>query len=81
MNAMTIRKIDDDLKQRLAARAASNRRSMEAEARSILRAALIPVALEESIADIALRLFGPEHGIDDFPTVERTPVRVIEFEL
>jgi antitoxin FitA len=81
MNAMTIRKIDDDLKQRLAARAASNRRSMEAEARSILRAALVPVAVEENMADIALRLFGPEHGFDDFPTIERTPVRIIDFEL
>ena len=63
MHAMTIRKIDDEMKQHLAARAASNQRSMEAEARSILRAALVPV-VEENMADIALSLFGREYGFD-----------------
>jgi plasmid stability protein len=40
MNAITIRKLPDDAKQRLRMRAASNGRSMEAEARSILLEAL-----------------------------------------
>ncbi len=38
MASMTIRQLDEDLKQRLRLRAASNGRSMEDEARTILRA-------------------------------------------
>jgi len=40
MATMTIRNIDDDVKARLRVRAAQHGRSMEEEARSILRAAL-----------------------------------------
>lgn len=40
MASMTIRNIDDQLKKRLRVRAASHGRSMEDEARDILRAAL-----------------------------------------
>lgn len=40
MASMTIRNIDDTLKQRLRVRAASHGRSMEDEARDILRSAL-----------------------------------------
>ena len=80
MNAMTIRKIDDDMKQRLAARAASNQRSMEAEARSILRAALVPAAVEENMADIALSLFGAKYGFD-MPEIQRAPATGAVFEL
>jgi antitoxin FitA len=40
MSAITIRKLPDELKQRLRMRAAANGRSMEAEAREILSRAL-----------------------------------------
>lgn len=40
MASMTIRNLDDSLKQRLRLRAATHGRSMEDEARDILRAAL-----------------------------------------
>lgn len=40
MATLTIRDLDDDLKQRLRLRAAGRNRSMEEEARQILRAAL-----------------------------------------
>jgi antitoxin FitA len=40
MAALTIRKISDDLKGRLRQRAAANNRSMEEEARAILRSQL-----------------------------------------
>lgn len=40
MTGMTIRNLDDQLKKRLRMRAASRGRSMEEEAREILRAAL-----------------------------------------
>jgi plasmid stability protein len=80
MNAMTIRKIDDELKHNLMLRAKSNKRSMEEEARSILRAALVPLPATTTLADLVESIFGPEDRIDDFPTIERTPARIIEFE-
>lgn len=40
MATLTVRNLDDDLKARLRVRAAQNGRSMEAEAREILRASL-----------------------------------------
>lgn len=40
MPAITIRQVDEDTKRRLRLRAAANGRSMEAEAREILRATL-----------------------------------------
>lgn len=42
MALLTIRNLDDDVKERLRVRAARNRRSMEAEARAILKDALAP---------------------------------------
>jgi plasmid stability protein len=53
MASITIRNLDDDLKRRLRVRAAENGRSMEEEAREILRQALgqpsAPVNLGQSI--------------------------------
>lgn len=53
MASITIRNLDDDLKRRLRVRAAKNGRSMEAEAREILRVALAspdaPINLGQSI--------------------------------
>jgi plasmid stability protein len=40
MSTLTVRKLDDDLKARLRVRAAQHGRSMEAEAREILRESL-----------------------------------------
>jgi plasmid stability protein len=42
MASITIRNLDDDLKRRLRVRAAENGRSMEEEAREILRQVLVP---------------------------------------
>ena len=78
MYTLTIRKIDDDLMQRLIARAAGNNRSKAAEARSILREALIPAA-REFISDIALRLFGPQHGFD-MPEIPRSEANAAVFD-
>jgi len=46
MATMIIRNLDDDVKTRLRIRAARHGRSMEEEARSILRAALTPESRE-----------------------------------
>jgi hypothetical protein len=32
------------------------------------------------LADLVESIFGPEDRIDDFPTIQRTPARIIEFE-
>lgn len=70
MPSLLIRNVDDALHRRLKARAAENRRSLEEEARELLRAG---VARQESVrgehpVDIARRLFGPRRGVElDIP--------------
>jgi plasmid stability protein len=72
---LTIRNLDTALKARLRIRAAEHGRSMEEEARHILRRTLL--GEEEPATDLATlarELFGPEHGIDlDLPV--RGPAR------
>ena len=67
MGSMLIRNIDDDLKQRLRLRAAEHGRSMEEEARKILREELADRRQADdgkSLAEIAREIFGPAHGVD-----------------
>lgn len=66
MATLTIRNLDDRLKTKLRIRAAEHGKSMEEEAREILRVSLAGSAANssESLADIARRLFGPENGVD-----------------
>jgi antitoxin FitA len=81
MNAITIRKLPDDAKQRLRMRAAAHGRSMEAEARDILLSGLD----EPRAVDLAwieqLMFAGAEYGDDgvglDIPAREQA--RVAEF--
>jgi plasmid stability protein len=62
MASITIRRLDDSLKAQLKARAAEHGRSMEEEARQILRESL-DRHRPKNAADIALELFGPKHGV------------------
>jgi plasmid stability protein len=80
MSAITIRKLPDDAKQRLRMRAASNGRSMEAEARSILLAALdepkkVDLSWIEGLIDAAVEYGGPT-GVD-LPLPDRVPNRPV----
>ncbi len=75
MAVMTIRNIDDAIKKRLRVRAAVNGRSMEDEARDILRSALStddprPRNLGQAIHE----RFGPLGGVD-LPDVPRETIR------
>lgn len=75
MATLTIRDLDDELKQSLRIRAAHRNRSMEEEARQILRA-----ALTESPApavNLAQRIRARFSGLGDvaLPVTEREPVR------
>ena len=75
MASITIRNIDEPLKARLRVQAAIHGRSMEDEARDILRTALSrePVPPENLAAAIRAR-FAPLGGVD-LPQVPREPMR------
>jgi plasmid stability protein len=75
MATLTIRDLDDDLKRSLRMRAASLNRSMEEEARQILRAALQQPAPEAE--PLAARIRARLAGLGDvaLPMAQREPVR------
>jgi antitoxin FitA len=69
MATLTVRQLDDRLKQRLRVRAAHNGRSMEEEAREILRGALASTKIpEKNLAESIRELFAPFGGVElDIP--------------
>jgi plasmid stability protein len=65
MATLTIRQLDDKLKQRLRVRAAHNGRSMEEEAREILRGALAGRKVpERNLAEIIREYVAPFGGVE-----------------
>lgn len=75
MASMTIRNIDDRLKARLRIRAAEHGRSMEDEARDILRTALSTSRRDPGNLARAIRArFDPLGGVD-LPELLREPIR------
>lgn len=75
MASLMIRKLDDRIKSRLRVRAAQHGRSMEEEAREILRSALSQSkAPQENIAEAISRRFARFGGVE-LPTVERDSPR------
>ncbi|MGL5850964.1 MAG: FitA-like ribbon-helix-helix domain-containing protein [Phycicoccus sp.] len=73
MAAITVRQLPDSIEQRLRMRAAANGRSMEAEARSILIAALdADRAVDYSWVDSLVRL-GDDLGGVELPAVPDEP--------
>jgi antitoxin FitA len=73
--SLTIRNLDEDTKARLRMRAARHKRSMEEEARTLLREALAkPAAASRSLAGAIRKRFSPFHGVQlDLP--DRAPIR------
>ena len=63
MGSLLIRNLDDHLKARLRVRAAEHGRSMEEEARAILRRDLHEVE-EIGLGSLAKSLFGEKNGVD-----------------
>jgi plasmid stability protein len=61
MASLSVRKIDDEVYERLRVRAAEHGNSMEEEVRQILRRA---VAAPPRLGELALRCFGPAHGVE-----------------
>ena len=64
MASITIRNLDDDVKTRLRVRAASNGRSVEEEARVILREAVGWEAEPENLASFIRECFVSFGGVD-----------------
>ncbi len=74
MASITIRNLDDDVKPRLRVRAANHGRSMEEEARLILREAVGRKPSSRNLASIIRAHFGPSRGVDlELPS--REPIR------
>ena len=75
MASITVRNLEDGLKHRLRIRAAENGRSMEEEARDILRAALNQQQPEqENLASAIRARFAPIGGVElEIPP--RSPMR------
>ncbi|MDH5675379.1 MAG: hypothetical protein OEZ06_24875 [Myxococcales bacterium] len=64
MGSITIRNLDDETKARLRLQAARHQRSMEEEARNLLREALLrPEQAPRSLADLARERFAPLGGL------------------
>jgi plasmid stability protein len=75
MASITIRNLDDSLKSRLRIQAATHGRSMEDEARDILRSALNQTAPPPAnLVDTLRARFAPLGGFD-MPDVPREPMR------
>jgi plasmid stability protein len=75
MASITIRNLDERIKARLRLRAAHHRRSMEEEARNILRTALAEgPGARRNLAEAIRRRFGPLGGVElELPA--REPMR------
>jgi len=75
MPSITVRNIDNSLKDKLRIRAARNGRSMEDEARALLRAALAEEEQpNENLASAIRRRIAPLGGVE-LPLVQREPNR------
>jgi antitoxin FitA len=75
MASITIRRLEDATKQRLRVRASKNGRSMEEEARQILKVALTGKAVpEQNVAQAIRSRIAPLGGVN-LPEFQRDPMR------
>ena len=76
MANISIRKLEDNVVNRLRVRAAGHGVSMEEEVRQIIRRA---VAAPERLGDFAVLVFSPGYGNEEFVLPEREHAGPIEF--
>ena len=74
MASITIRNLDDGVKTRLRVRASANGRSMEEEARLILRDAVVRRPSPRNLTSIIRSHFGLANGVD-LELLPREPAR------
>lgn len=68
MATLTIRNLDEEVKRRLRLQGAKNNRSMEAEAREILRKALVEEERSTGLGSMIREIVEPYGGVDlDIP--------------
>jgi plasmid stability protein len=80
MASITIRNLDDDIKRRLRVRAAEHGRSMEEEARDILRQVIGQPSAPRNLGHAIHARFAAAGGID-LPPANRSAMRAIpDFE-
>jgi antitoxin FitA len=79
MAALSIRNLDESVKQRLQSRAARHGRSMEAEARAILTEAVQEPADSAGLFTALLNRFGELGGIDLVLPDRAEPARAADF--
>lgn len=79
MAAISIRGLDDRVRDRLRIRAARHGWSMEAEIRAILIQAVSESDPSENLFSTLLQRFGELGGVDLEPPPRRTPPRAAEF--
>ena len=80
MASITIRNLDDDIKRRLRVRAAEHGRSMEEEARDILRQAVGQPSTSRNLGQAILARFAAAGGAD-LPPAKRGAMRPVpDFE-
>ncbi len=78
MAAMSIRDLDDQVKQRLRVRAARNGRSMEAEIRAILADAVSEPSASDGLFTALLDRFGDIGGVELELPARATPARAAD---
>ena len=64
MASLTIRNLNDEVMTRLRARVVANGRSLDEEAKRILRDAVGPKPSSRNLASIIRSHFGPANGVD-----------------
>lgn len=79
MGAISIRNLDDDIKQRLRLRAAGHGRSMEAEVRAILADAVADPDTADGLFVAMLERFGAIGGAELDVPPRHAPVRSADF--
>lgn len=80
MASITIRNLDDDVKRRLRVRAAEHGRSMEEEARDILRQVVGQPSAPRNLGHAIHARFSAVGGVD-LPQFQRGPLRTLpDFE-
>lgn len=79
MAAVSVRDLDDDVKERLRIRAAANGRSMEAEIRAILVTAVNEPEQSEGFLSALVDRFGVLGGVDLNLPPRATPTRGADF--
>lgn len=80
MASITIRNLDDQVKERLRIEAALNGHSMEEEARLILRRALKKPTQNQGLASRIRARFADSGGVELDLSGREEPVRTVDFE-